>query len=592
MKKFLALLLTGILIFLVLSSLAENAGEEKTLRIIATSDLHGKFMPWDYARNAESKSGSMTQLATAVAAYRTDATLLVDAGDTIQDNSADIFIGTGQIHPMVRALNAMKYDLYVTGNHDYNYGMDVLKETIGSMDAKVLTGNVYDGEGRPVADRYHIFDVDGVRVAVIGMVTPIVNRWDADNLIDSLVTDPLTETRAVIEEIRGRYDVLVGVFHMGIDNDYGVPASGVTDILNACPEFDVMVSSHEHSLIPGMEINGVLVVQNKDQAQTMSVIDLNLVRDGDGWKVAGKSSESVMIADYEPDPALTELLTPYHDFAIAYAGQVIGRLEGGPLAPENEIPLVPSAQLGDTALIDLINRVQMYYSGARVSVTPLFIREANMVPGPVRICDLSLIYPYSNTLYRLRMNGAQLKKFMEWSAVYYNTWKPGDLTVSFSPDIRLYFYDIFDGVNYEINVAKEPGSRIENLTWPDGTPVKDEEEFTIAVNNHRVNTHLLVPGVVYSEVEEMPVLEEVDIRRELGSIRELIGDYIVYVKGGVITPEYDDNWRITGNDWNQALHEKAVRLLKEGKLELPFSEDGRTPNVRSITEEEVNAFPD
>ena len=145
--------------------------------------------------------------------------------------------------------------------------------------------------------------------------------------------------------------MLVGVFHMGIDNAYGVPASGVTDILNACPEFDVMVSSHEHSLIPGMEINGVLVVQNKDQAQTMSVIDLNLARDGDGWKVAGKSAESVMIADYEPDPALTELLAPYHDFAIAYAGQVIGRLEGGPLAPENEIPLVPSAQLGDTALM-------------------------------------------------------------------------------------------------------------------------------------------------------------------------------------------------------------------------------------------------
>ena len=587
MKKILSTLLAITLLFaMLLPAMAEGPAETKTIRIIGTSDLHGKFMPWDYALNAASASGSMTQLSTAIAAYRTDATLLVDAGDTIQDNSADIFVGNGEVHPMIQAINALNYDVWVTGNHEYNYGMDVLKETIAGLKAKVLTGNVLDAAGEPIADGYAIFDVDGVRVAVIGMVTPNITRWDAVNLKDCTVKDPLPETRAIIDAIQGQYDVLVGVFHMGVENEYGVANSGVTDILNACPEFDVMVSSHEHMQIASRDINGVLVVQNKNMAQTMAVIDLTLEKDGEGWKVVDRTSESVAVADFEPDPALTELLTPWHEFACADAEQVIGTLEGGALARENEIGAIPIAQMEDTALIDLINEVQMYYTGAPVSAAALFTMDANMFPGDIHKCDMSLIYKYTNTLYKLHMTGAQLKKYMEWSVSYYNTWKPGDLTISFSPDIRAYNYDMFAGVNYEVNVANEPGSRIQNLTWPDGTPVADDDDFDIAVNNYRASSQLLAPGTIFEE-GDMPTLLEIDVRGEIGGVRELIGDYIVNVKGGTITPECDNNWRIVGNDWDEALHQEAVELIAEGILTVPTSEDGRTPNVEPITEEDV-----
>ena len=595
MKKSIACILALVLLLtLSLPVLAEESAETKTIRIIGTSDLHGKFMPWDYALNAASTSGSVAQLATAIAQYRTEATLLVDAGDTIQDNSADIFVGSDDVHPMIQAINALKYDVYVTGNHEYNYGMPIVKKTIADVQAKVLTGNVYDEAGEPIADGSAVFDVDGVRVAVIGMVTPNITRWDAVNLAECTVTDPLEETRACIDALEGQYDVLVGVFHMGIENEYGVANSGVEDILNACPEFDVMVSSHEHAQIPGREINGVLVVQNKNMAQTMAVIDLTLEKDGEGWKVVDKTSESIAIADFEADPAMVELLTPYHEIACADAEQVVGQLEGGALAHENEIKEIPTAQMEDTALIDLINKVQMYYTGAPVSAAALFTMDANMFPGDIHKCDMSLIYKYTNTLYKLHMNGAQLKKYMEWSVSYYNTWKPGDLTVSFSPNIRAYNYDMFEGVNYEVNVSKEPGSRIENLTWPDGTPVKDEDEFDIAVNNYRATSQLLSPGTIYEE-GDLPTLLEIDVRGEIGGVRELIGDYIVNVMGGVITPECNNNWHITGNDWDEALHQKAVELLAEGVLTIPTSEDGRTPNVQSITEEDVQnaeALPD
>lgn len=564
----------------------EETAETMDLQILATSDLHGKFMPWDYALNEESLSGSMAQLASAVKERRDENTILVDAGDTIQDNSADIFL-EDEIHPMVLGMNELDYDVWVTGNHEYNYGMDVLKKVMGQQEAKVLAGNVYDPDGAPLADGYTILEKNGVRVGIIGMVTPNITRWDAMNLEGWTVTDPVEETKKIISEIQDETDVLISVSHMGIKNEYGVENSGVTDLAEACPELDVIVASHEHQLIPGEEINGVLVVENKNSAATMAEIHLSLEKTEDGWNVTGKTSESVDLASYEPDPGFMELLAPYDEKAKEDANIVIGALENGNLAPENEIAEIPTAQIQDTALIDLINEVQLYYTGADVSAAALFNMNANLHEGDIRKCDTALVYKYANTLYKMEMNGSQLKKYMEWTAAYFNTYHPGDLTISFNEDMRAYNYDMFAGVNYEINIANEPGSRIENLTWPDGTPVKDEDVFTIAVNNYRASSQLLSPGEIFEEGEELPTLLEIDVRGEVGGVRELIGLYIAEVKGGVIEPHVDNNWKITGNDWDAAAHEKAVELLKEGTLTIPSSEDGRTPNVKSITEADI-----
>ena len=568
---------------------SSEAPEKETmdLQILATSDLHGKFNPWDYALNEESKSGSMAQVASAVKELRTDNTILVDAGDTIQDNSADLFFDE-EIHPMSLAMNEIGYDVWVTGNHEYNFGGDVLKKVISQQKAKVLTGNVKDPEGKPLADSYTIIEKGGAKIGIIGMVTPNITRWDSANLEGWIVTDPVEETRKIIDEIKDQTDVLIAVMHMGMNNEYEVKNSGAEDLANACPELDLIVASHEHRLIEGEEVNGVLVVMNKNSAATMVKVDLTLEKQEDGsWEVAERTSESLDMSAYEPDKELMEKLAPYDERAKEDAAVVIGKLEGGSLAPENEIAEIPTAQIQDTALIDLINEVQMYYTGADVSAAALFNMNANLKEGEIRKCDTALVYKYANTLYKLEMTGAQLKKYMEWTASYYNTWKPGDLTISFNPEIRAYQYDMFAGVNYDINVANEPGSRIENLTWPDGKPVKDEDVCTIAVNNYRASSQLLSPGEVFDEGEELPKLLEIDVRGDVGGVRELIGLYINEVKGGVITPVVDNNWKIVGNDWDASKHEEAVKLLKEGKLTIPSSEDGRTPNVAAIIEADL-----
>ena len=266
---------------------------------------------------------------------------------------------------------------------------------------------------------------------------------------------------------------------------------------------------------------------------------------------------------------------------------MIGKLEGGILAPENEIAEIPTAQIQDTALMDLIQEVQMYYTDADVSAAALFIMDANLHEGDIRKCDTAQVYKYNNALYKLQMTGAQLKKYMKWTESYYNTYKPGDLTISFSEDMRAYNYDMFQGINYKINISNEVGNRIENLTWPDGIPVEDDDTFTIAVNNYRAISQLLTVGEVFQEGDDLPVLLEMDVNGDIGGVRELIGQYISEVKGGTITPETDNNWKITGNNWNEEAHEKTVELLKSGKLTIETSADGRTPNVKSITEDDI-----
>ena len=557
------------------------------LQILATSDTHGKFDPWDYAANKEDTTGSVAQQATAIKQLRTADTLVIDAGDTIQGNSSQLFL-EDDVHPMVAAMNAIGYDVWVTGNHEYNYGMDTLKKIIAEQNAKVLTGNVYAPDGTPLADGYTIVRKKDLKIGLIGMVTPNITRWDAVNLTGWTVTNPVDECRKIIDQIKDQVDVLIGVMHMDTENEYGVYGSGVTDLANACPEFDVIIAAHGHKEIPGEEINGVLVIENKNAGATMSEIHLQLQRQWNGrWKVVGRSSESLQIAEYEADPELVALLAPYDERAKADAVIPIGELRGGNMAPDNEIENIPSPMVQDTALLDFINEVQLYYTGAQVSATAMTSMTGQMREGTIRKCDLTSIYTYENTLYKLQMNGAQLRDYMEWSAAFFKTWQPGDLTIAFDPSTRYYLYDAFEGVNYEIDISQEPGNRILNLTWPDGTPVADTDVFTIAVNNYRATTQLLIAADIFAPGEPLPQMLEMDVRGDLGGIRELLGEYIQTVKGGVIEPKVNNNWKILGNNWDAAKHSEAVARLRDGSLTLPENFDSRTLPSVAITEADL-----
>ena len=141
---------------------------------------------------------------------------------------------------------------------------------------------------------------------------------------------------------------------------------------------------------------------------------------------------------------------------------------------------------------------------------------------------------------------------------------------------------MFSGVKYEINISKEPGERIENLTTMDGKPVKDEDVFVVALNNYRASSQLMTYGEIYEEgVDELPKLLEIDVRGDLGGVREIIADYIINVKGGKLeAPKLNGNWKITGCDWDEELHKKAVEQINDGTITLKNSESGREIKVK------------
>ena len=572
---------------LVFFSNVSSFAKEIDIQILATSDLHGKFYPYDYAINEESKSGSLTQIATAVKKYRTDNTIIVDVGDTIQDNYSEMFF-KDKIHPMMLAMNEIGYDIWAIGNHEFNYGVENLKNIMKQSTSKVLIGNLYNPDGTSFADSYTIIEKDGVKIGVIGMCTPNITKWDSVNLKDYIVTDPVEETKKIVKDLRDKVDILIATVHMGEENEYDVPNSGANDLANACPELDLIIAAHEHKLVEETYVNNVLIVENKSSGATMSKVNIVVEKDKSGCKIVDRKAESIKISEYESDKELSKKLAPYNERAKKEANIIIGELVGGNLVPENEIVEIPQAQIEPTSLIDLINEVQMYYTDAQVSSAALFNIDANLEPGKIKKSDTSLIYKYGNTLYKVQMTGKQLKKYIEWSANYYNTYNPKDLTISFNENVRGFNYDMFSGVDYQIDISEKPGNRIKNLKWTKtGKEVKDDEVFVIAVNNYRVNTHLLSYGEIYEEGEELPKVLEIDVNGKIGGVRELIGDYIKNVKGGKITPNNPKNWEIIGNNWDEEKHKKAVQMIREGKIKIPSSQDGRTPNVKSITEDDL-----
>lgn len=586
MKKKIILYLTAA-VMILLNTVIFAEKETRDIQILATSDLHGKFYPYDYAVNEESRSGSLVQIASAVKKYRTKDTVIIDVGDTIQDNYSELFFKE-KIHPMMLAMNEIGYDIWALGNHEFNFGVDNLKNIMKQSKAAVLMGNVYNPDGSRMTEGYTIIEKDGVKIGIIGMVTPNIVKWDSVNLKGYKVTDPVEETKKIVKDIRNKVDILIAAEHMGEENEYDVANSGVNDLAEACPELDLIIAAHEHKLVEEAYVNGVLIVENKNSAATMSKINIILEKENGKYKISDRKAESIKISEYEPDKKLAEKLAPYNKKAQDEANIIIGELTEGNLVPENEIAEIPQAQIQATSLIDFINEVQMYYTGADVSAAALFNVDADLKAGKIKKSDTALIYKYGNTLYKMEMTGKQLKKYMEWSATYYNKYNKGDLTISFNENIRGFNYDMFSGVDYKIDISKKAGQRIKDLKWSNtGKEIKDDDIFIIAVNNYRANTHLLTYGEIFEEGEELPKVLEIDVKGNIGGVRELIGDYIKNVKKGKIEPSNPQNWKIIGNDWDKNKHEKAVQMIKDGKIQIPKSADGRTPNVKSVTENDL-----
>lgn len=609
-KGFMSVALTTMVLGSAMMGIAApvKAAEAPTkITLLGTSDIHGRFMPWNYALDGANDSGSMTQLFTMIKQIRKENpnTVLLDAGDSIQDNSAELFNDEPQ-SPIMVAMNEMGYDAWALGNHEFNFGLDVLEKVSSQYKGPVLAGNLYKENGERFLPAYTIVERSGVKIGVIGMNTPMITQFEEGTThLDGLViNNPVEETKKAVKELEGKVDVMIGVMHMGIENENGIPGTGVEDIAKEVPELTAIFAGHMHKLVKKEEINGVLITEPDKYASHISRVDLTFEKKDGKFVLTDREATALPVKGADgttavSDPELETKLKPFHEFARADANVVVAQLKGMNLVDKNEIEGIPTVQIQETPLSDFFHEVMLYYSKADVVAHQIDNDKAKLDAGPIKKKDIAYNYQYAGgeiTVYKV--TGKDLKDYMEWAVGYFNSTRPGDVTVSFDPKRRASKYstnDFFGGVKYEIDLTKPYGNRITNLRKLDETPIKAEDTLKLGMNSYRMEALQAKGGALEGRKFEQlwSSKDNTAFGETGGTIRNRAIAYLKEVKKGVYEPKEQNNWKITGVDTTAPERKDVVELINAGILSVPKTEDGKYTNIVSInikdavTKEEV-----
>ena len=542
-----------------LSAVSTAMAQEVNIKLLGTSDVHGRIVPWSYGADIEDKSGSYAQIATYVKDVRKNNknVVLVEVGDAIQDNQIDVFAKDKKYykdHPIPKVLNEMNYDIFVLGNHEFNFGMKALDEILKDIKAKKLTANFYHKKNdKRYIDATTIIEKDGVKLGIIGLSTPMSAKFEEDtgNLKDMKFTSPTEEARTQVEKLKAKgVDAIIAVTHMGIDNENNIPDTGMRDVINAVDGIDVVIAGHMHKDVPSETIKNTLITEPHRYGTVVSEVDLTFdINDKKEVKLVKKESKTVPVKALEADKKIVEIYKPYHEKLRELNNVVIGQTENE-MVPQETKHGVSAAFSKDTGLSSFINDVEQHYSGADVVTFSFDHQKARMDKGDIKKKDIIFNYRYAGgdvTVYE--MTGKQLKEYMEWSANYFDTIQPGDTEYRYNAErkkSKYVTYDIFGGVNYKIDLRNPKGSKIVDLTLADGKPVTDDMKLKVGMNSYRF-AQLNGKGGIW-EGQQIPVLWEskVAMGREKGTIQNMMLDYITNVKKGKIDGQSHNRWEIIG----------------------------------------------
>lgn len=542
-----------------LSAVSTAMAQEVNIKLLGTSDVHGRIVPWSYGADIEDKSGSYAQIATYVKDVRKNNknVVLVEVGDAIQDNQIDVFAKDKKYykdHPIPKVLNEMNYDIFVLGNHEFNFGMKALDEILKDIKAKKLTANFYHKKNdKRYIDATTIIEKDGVKLGIIGLSTPMSAKFEEDtgNLKDMKFTSPTEEARTQVEKLKAKgVDAIIAVTHMGIDNENNIPDTGMRDVINAVDGIDVVIAGHMHKDVPSETIKNTLITEPHRYGTVVSEVDLTFdINDKKEVKLVKKESKTVPVKALEADKKIVEIYKPYHEKLRELNNVVIGQT-ANEMVPQETKHGVSAAFSKDTGLSSFINDVEQHYSGADVVTFSFDHQKARMDKGDIKKKDIIFNYRYAGgdvTVYE--MTGKQLKEYMEWSANYFDTIQPGDTEYRYNAErkkSKYVTYDIFGGVNYKIDLRNPQGSKIVDLTLADGKPVTDDMKLKVGMNSYRF-AQLNGKGGIW-EGQQIPVLWEskVAMGREKGTIQNMMIDYITNVKKGKIDGLSHNRWEIIG----------------------------------------------
>jgi 2',3'-cyclic-nucleotide 2'-phosphodiesterase / 3'-nucleotidase len=502
---------------------------EVRITVLATTDVHGNLLPYDYFTGKPAARG-LAKVATIVRAERAanPNTLLIDCGDTIQGTPLE-YVYQRSDHargePLMLAMNAIGYDALTLGNHDFNYGLESLNRARAEAHFPWLSANTV-GEVKPFQP-YLVKTVGGVKVAVIGVTTTSIPLWERPGNFQGYRFLPIWETVArTVEELRAkeRPAVTVVALHEGLEGA-AIPA-GV----------DAVIYGHTHRQEAGRMLGDVLVVQPKNWASSVAKVEFRVV---DG-KVVEKHSRLIPVTAQTPAAAdIVKLASPYHEAAEHYLNTPVAE---APAAMEGRF-----GRIEDTALVDAVQEVQLAYTHADVSFTALFNPRARVEKGPITVRQLAALYIYDNELYAIEGDGEMVKAALENAARYFRTCPQPACTTGplINREVMGFNYDMAQGVTYEVDLRKPAGERIVNLRWK-GRPLAAEQKLRIALNNYRAGG-----SAGYTMFRGARV-----VWQSSTDIRDLMISY--YTGHKRLPSRADGNWRIVPAEARQTLEREAL----------------------------------
>ena len=573
MKRLLTLCILAQLIFT-----PGMAKKTVSLRIIETSDVHGAFFPYDFI-NRKPKVGTLARVSSYVNKLRQtygENLILLDNGDILQGQPTCYFynfINTNDTNIAAEVVNYMKYDAQVFGNHDVETGHDVYDKWIKELNCPTLGANVINTEtGKPYVTPYIILHRQGVKIAILGLLTPAIPNWLTEDLWKGMRFDNMVKSAKYwMEHLQKveKPDVIIGLFHSGKEggittDEYEEDAS--IRVAKEVPGFDLVFYGHDHTRNNDIVTNdiGKEVVCLDPSNNAVFVSDASIELTMKGKKVVDKhiTGNLVNVIDEPIDEDYMSHFQPHIDKINSFVNKKIGEAKQSISSQD--------AYFGSSAFSDLILNLQLKITGADIAFNAPLSMNAVIQKGDILMSDMFNLYRYENQLYVMRLTGEEIRKHLEMSYdLWVNTMKSPDdhlllLTERTRDDQQrlgfknfLFNFDSAAGIDYEVDVTKPDGEKVHILQMTNGEPFDENKWYKVAINSYRANGggELLTLG---AGIPQDQLKSRVIWRSEKDQRYYLMKEI---EKAGIIDPQPNNNWKFVPEEWVKPAAERDRALL-------------------------------